>query len=169
MKLSIYFLLLVVSIMTSTSLHATMDSSMKVQLEKQFPRVGVATMVFKDGKILLGQRKGAHGVGEWACPGGHLEFGETVEECARRELAEETGLEIVSFKLGPWTENLLENGKKHYITLFVFVTEFTGEVQLLEPDKCQGWDWFSLDELPSPIFLTIKSVVQKLKTEGLKE
>ena len=155
--------------MTSINAYATADGSMKSNNEKNFPRVGVATMVFKEGKTLLGQRKGSHGASEWACPGGHLEFGEAVEECARRELAEETGLQIVSYELGPWTENIMENGKKHYITLFVFVTEFSGEVQLLEPNKCEGWQWFSLDELPSPLFSTLKTVVKKLEAQGLKK
>ena len=58
----------------------------------------------------------------WACPGGHLEFGESVEECASRELLEETGL-TTSLRLGPWVNDVME-GDKHYITLFVFVRCF---------------------------------------------
>ena len=44
------------------------------------PKVGVGVMVFKDGKILLAKRKGSHGAGEYAFPGGHLEFGESFEQ-----------------------------------------------------------------------------------------
>ncbi len=55
----------------------------------------------KGREILLGQRKGAHGAGTWATPGGHLEFGESVKACATRELLEETGLKPLSFRLGP--------------------------------------------------------------------
>ena len=58
------------------------------------PKVGVGVAVFQEGRILLGKRKGAHGDGEWGFPGGHLELGETVEECARRELFEETGMQV---------------------------------------------------------------------------
>ncbi|HNA62172.1 MAG TPA: NUDIX domain-containing protein [Rhabdochlamydiaceae bacterium] len=65
------------------------------------PRIGVGCVVERDGMVLLGQRKGAHAEGFWAFPGGHLEFGETVEACARRELVEETGLTPCSLRLGP--------------------------------------------------------------------
>src|SRR5262245_6048430 len=94
-------------------------------------RVGVGVIVKRNGMILLGKRKNAHGTGLWAPPGGHLEFGETVEACAKRELLEETGLIANSIQLGPWTENIMEEGKKHYITLFTFVEDFEGEPKLL--------------------------------------
>lgn len=131
-----------------------------VSTEKK-PRIGIACLVQKEGKVLLGQRKGAHGVGTWAPSGGHLEFGETVEACATRELLEETGLEALSLRLGPWVENLMEDGQKHYITLFVFIDDFRGEPALLEPDKCEGWEWFTWDNLPQPLFPSITSVIAK--------
>lgn len=56
--------------------------------------VGVAVIICRQGKVLVGRRKGSHGGGAWAVPGGSLEFGETVEECARREVLEETGLRL---------------------------------------------------------------------------
>ncbi len=54
-------------------------------------RVGVGIMIFKDGKVLMGRRKGSHGAGEYAFPGGHLDFGESFEDCAKRETLEEAG------------------------------------------------------------------------------
>ncbi len=132
------------------------------------PKVGVGITLIKDGLVLLGKRKGAHGAGEWSFAGGHLEFGESVEECARRELAEETGLNALSVQLGPWTADIIE-GNKHYITLFVFVDRFEGELQLLEPHKCEGWQWFAWDKFPTPLFAPVQSLIKKVGIEELKK
>lgn len=131
--------------------------------ERMHPRVGVGVIVQKDGKVLLGPRKGSHGSSKWAPPGGHLEFGESVEECARRELLEETGLNAISCTLGPWVENVMENGRKHYITVYVIVDQFEGEPLLLEPDKCEVWQWVAWDQLPSPLFDSLASFIEHRK------
>lgn len=136
--------------------------------EKLRPRVGIGVVIVKEGKVLLGKRKGSIGSGTWSISGGHLEFGETVEECALRELAEETGLMATSCQIGPWSSDVIEEGK-HYITIFVFVNQFQGEPKLMEPDKCEGWHWFDWNELPSPLFPTVRSLVEKIGLERLKE
>lgn len=124
------------------------------------PRVGVGVAVLKNNQLLLGRRRGAHGSGDWSFPGGHLEYRENVLECARRELLEETGLQAITLKEGPWVNNVID-GDKHYITLFVFVTGYEGEVQLLEPHKCEGWQWFKANELPWPLFPPVASLIEK--------
>jgi len=64
------------------------------------PRVGVGVLAVRHGSprtsVLVSLRKSRHGRGEWALPGGHLELGESPVECARRELEEETGIEVGS-------------------------------------------------------------------------
>ena len=114
------------------------------------PQVGVGAMVKRDNRILLGQRQGAHGAGTYAWCGGHLEFGETLEACATREVREETGLVVVSLKL-LCVSNIIAYGK-HYID-FEFLTEVEpGEPRVLEPDRIESWAWYELDKLPSPLF-----------------
>ena len=120
------------------------------------PRVGVGVIVIRQGLVLLGQRKGSHGSGTWALPGGHLEFGEAVSECAAREVREEAGLEIKDLSAGPYSSDLFEG--KHYITLFVVAHGPEGEPRVLEPDKCSQWRWCRWSELPQPLFQPLATV-----------
>ncbi len=125
------------------------------------PRVGISSMVLKEGKILLGRRKGSHGAGAWSTPGGHLEYGETVEVCATRELLEETSLKALSLMPGPYTNDVIAPDGKHYITLFVFITNFEGSPICCEPEKCEGWFWFTLDALPSPLLTPLTTLIDE--------
>ena len=50
----------------------------------QVPRVGVSCIIIKDNKILVGQRKGEHGGGSWAPPGGKLDFNEEPSKASAR-------------------------------------------------------------------------------------
>jgi 8-oxo-dGTP diphosphatase len=128
-------------------------------------KVGVGIILIKDGKILMGKRQSSPGAGRWAPPGGHLEFGETIETCARRELAEETGVVPLSQKKGPWTNDLME--ERHYVTLFVFVHQFEGTPELLEPHKCEGWEWFDWKDLPTPLFLSMENLIKGVGIDQL--
>ena len=139
-----------------------------VAVKGERPKVGVGVVVVLEGKLLLGKRQGTHGAGSWSAAGGHLEFGETIEDCAKRELKEETGLEATSLILGPWTNNVIDESK-HYITIFVIVDQFSGEVVLKEPDKCEGWHWFSWNEIPEPLFPAMVSFFQKVGMAQLIE
>lgn len=123
------------------------------------PSVGVAVIVEKNGKVLLGKRKGAHGSGSWAFPGGHLEMNESIEECARREVFEETGISIDHIRYATFTNDIFEAEQKHYVTLFVVADYRGGELQVREPDKCEKWDWFFWKEFPVNLFLSLKNLL----------
>lgn len=122
------------------------------------PRIGVAVIVVKSGRVLLGRRKGAHGAGTWAFPGGHLAYGESIAACAHREVMEETGLSIRDLKPGPYTNDLFSKERKHYVTLYIVSRYAAGKVQIKEPDKCEEWDWFEWDHLPRPRFLSLENL-----------
>lgn len=125
------------------------------------PFIGVGVIVIRGGRILLGKRKNAHGAGCWQFPGGHLEYGESIESCARRELFEETGLSIVSCRVGPFTNDIFQAENKHYVTLFVIADQTIGRVALKEPHRCAGWDWFAWTALPAPHFLPIVNLFEQ--------
>jgi len=123
------------------------------------PRVGVGVIVLRDGHVLLGQRRGSHGAGTWALPGGHLEFGETVECCAVREVLEETGLAVDAIARGPYTSDVFADAGRHYVTLFVLTRSARGEPMLREPDKCAAWRWCRWSELPAPLFAPLATLL----------
>ncbi|MDA1079427.1 MAG: NUDIX hydrolase [bacterium] len=128
---------------------------------EQKQQIGVGVIVMREGKVLLGKRKGALGSGTWSSPGGHLEWNESVEDCARREVAEETGLtELTDFRFGPYTRDVFEKEARQYITLFVVAHSNSGNPSVLEPDRCDGWQWFAWDKLPSPLFLPVKNLLK---------
>lgn len=136
--------------------------------EKKYPRVGIGVMIQNDqGEVLLGLRQGSHGAGEWSFPGGHLEFGETIFETARREAKEESGLDIKEFELISVADEMryLESDGKHYLNIGIKGKYAGGEPTVLEPDKCKEWRWYPLDQLPEKLFqgteLTIKNFKNK--------
>ncbi len=129
-------------------------------MDSRIPQVGVGVIVIREGLVLLGKRIGSLGAGTWALPGGHLEFGESIEDCASREVLEETGLAVQSIVLGPYTNNFFASEGKHYVTLFVTACCLTGEPLVLEPNKCSSWRWFRWSDLPHPLFPPLASLVR---------
>ena len=124
------------------------------------PKIGVGVIIVKDKKILLGKRKNSHGDGTWSFPGGHLEFNEAIEECAVREVKEETDLNITNIRMASFTNDIFEKEKKHYVTLYMLAST-SGEPRLMEPEKCERWQWFNWSELPSPLFIPLQNLLKQ--------
>jgi len=123
-------------------------------------KAGFGVLIMKDNKILFGKRhddpekasSDLHGEGTWTMPGGKMDFGETFEFGAAREVLEETGLVINKEKLQVVSVTNDVAGDAHYITIGFLAPEVEGEPQVLEPDEITEWKWFALDELPSPMY-----------------
>lgn len=126
---------------------------------KQRPYIGIGVIILREDKILLGKRRNAHGAGSWCCPGGHLEYGESFEACARREVREETGLKIENVRRGAFTNDLFEQEGKHYVTLFMLADCPRGTPRVCEPEKCEQWGWFAEEALPRPLFLPLQNLI----------
>ena len=122
------------------------------------PRVGIGVIVIRDGKILLGERTSSHGAGTFQIPGGHLEFGETFEEAALREVVEETGLTTLVAKGVVSVGNDIAYDK-HYVSIGILAESLDGDPYDAEPEHSKNWRWYDLNSMPSPIFPHSRRVI----------
>ena len=120
-------------------------------------------MIFvRDGRVFLAKRQGAHGEGTWASAGGHLETGESLEECARREALEELGVTVGHLRF-LCVSNIVAYGK-HYVDI-----EFLGDIGGQEPRLSETMEfsdsgWFALNCLPEPLFQAVWYALDSLST-----
>ena len=128
-------------------------------MQNERPKVGIGVIVVRDEKILLGERLTSHGSGTFTIPGGHLEFGETFEETARREVEEETGLINIEVKGVVSLGNDIVYDK-HYVSIGVLTQSLEGEPSNAEPEKSKNWKWYDANNLPEGIFLPSKKVIE---------
>ena len=134
-------------------------------------KVGVGVIIFDEkGRLLLGHRVGKdtggiYEPGSWCLPGGKQEYGETIEECATREVKEETNLDIFNVKVIGCHDDIQVG--KHFITIETVTNVYEGEVKVMERNKQDEWKWFYLDNLPknlySPSEKSIKSYLRLIK------
>lgn len=122
------------------------------------PRVGVGVLVVRGDHFLLGKRCGAHMNGFYAAPGGHLETGETFVTCAIREVEEETGLRVSDVRFLMIGNYIL--GTKHYADIDMVAISLEGEPVTREPEKCEEWQWFHKNNLPEPLFIVTKRMIE---------
>jgi 8-oxo-dGTP diphosphatase len=118
------------------------------------PKIGIGVIIINDdNRILIGKRKGSHAQC-YSIPGGHLELGETFEKAAIKEIREETSLELVNPKVFSVTNNLntYRTENKHYISICLIATEYSGNPKIMEPNKCESWQWCDPENLPLPHF-----------------
>lgn len=137
----------------------------KKNLPPPVVKAGVGVIVCKNRKVLVGVRKGAHGAGLWAFPGGHIDpTDKSLKLCGEREVFEETGIVCNIFNPDHYRQDLFttydilsEDGQKVYVTCYLVADYLLGGTTMkkgdeemilpLEADKCEGWYWKSLDEL----------------------
>ncbi len=133
---------------------------------------GAAVFIINpQGKLLLFRRIDN---GCWGPPGGMMEPGESLEETARRETLEETGLEIKSLELfgvysGPDLFYEYPNGDQVFNVTAAFVArDYEGEVQV---NRLEGreWQFFDLLALPEPLSPPIKGIVHQFVEKKLRE
>lgn len=114
--------------------------------DQERPGVGVATLVINEnGKVLIG-RDARKGESKYGVPGGHWENGETLKECARREVKEESGIDCVILGLITVYDFYREDKGKNYVTIGMKANPRSGEISEDPEEQRTEWDWYDPQE-----------------------
>jgi 8-oxo-dGTP diphosphatase len=98
--------------------------------------------------ILIGERPNTQfGAGQYLVPAGRLEVDETIVDGMIREAREETGIEIDADVL-ELAYVMHFRGESDRLSLFFTAERWAGEITNCEPDKCKGWEWLPVGDLP---------------------
>jgi len=119
--------------------------------------VSVGAMILNDkGEVLLCKRsqRASNERGCWEVPGGAVEFNETLEDAIHREIREELGVDIDLLEQFPAANHIIPSDKQHWVPSTFLAKLKDGNIpKIMEPEKCDEIDWFSLDHLPTPLSL----------------
>lgn len=143
---------------------------------KRFVRGGVGIMLKDGNKILFGKRhddpekasSDLHGEGTWTFPGGKCDFGETYIESAYRELLEETSIKMNKNKAKVFYIKDQIVPDAHFLTVGIICEDFEGTAKAMEPEEITKWEWFDIDNLPSPIFKPNIDMIKSFKNQEYK-
>ncbi|MEV6728153.1 MULTISPECIES: NUDIX domain-containing protein [unclassified Streptomyces] len=124
--------------------------------------VGVGLVVADaEGRVLLGQ---AHD-GRWELPGGKVDPGESFEQAAARELAEETDLRVAPEDVRILTVQLSPKAGVTRLTAGAVTTSAEGTPRVTEPHKILRWQWFAPDEIPDALYAPSTAVLRTWRPE----
>ena len=125
--------------------------------------VGCGAAILREGRILLVKRRKAPEAGYWNLVGGKVDFLERAEDAARRETAEEIGVEIVLGGLLCLTQ-MIGIDDQHWVSPVYRASVKAGEPVNREPDKIAAIGWFDLNAPPSPLALAAREAIAALRS-----
>jgi len=102
--------------------------------------------------------------GWWAKPGGKIEYGETAIKMVKREIKEETNINIEVWGQLPHTDHIIKKEGQHWVAINFIANYKKGALKNKETHKYEEIRWFSLNKLPKKIEQTIKESIKNYVT-----
>ena len=134
--------------------------------EASRPKIGIGICWYnEDGQIICGKRIGSK-IGSYQFPGGYLEFGETFEECASRELQEEVGIHVPPESIKYVTTiNVRRTDHNYHNVGIIMSTKIKKDIKMInsEPEKNEGWQWMLWEDFinQEDLFYPVHVIVQQ--------
>ena len=131
-------------------------------VKNQFPELVVAALIFNQkGKVIL--LKSHKWRNKYVIPGGHVELGERFEDALKREIKEETGLNIFDIKFVCFQESIFDSAfwKKGHAIVFNFACKTNSTAVKLDSES-EEFVWVSLEE-------ALKLPIEPYSRETIKE
>lgn len=120
-------------------------------MEKKDIRVRVAGILYdEDGKILFIKHR-KNNQEYWLLPGGGLEYGETFQECLKREFREETSIDIKVERMAFVSESIAPDLKRHIVNVYFLITKLEGKIKIGEEENLIDLKFLSKEEIEKNI------------------
>jgi len=140
----------------------------EVKAGRDYVGVGTGALIINENQEFLLIRRGPkakNDTGVWERPGGEVEFGEKIEDAVRREVREEIGVEIKIIRFLGYTDHILEEGRRHWVSFGFLSTILSGKPRNIEEGKHDAIGWFSLNSLPENITQPTREGIQEYLNE----
>ena len=125
--------------------------------------VGCGAVIINNNEILLQLRNKAPEKGYWSIPGGKVEMFEKIEDAVKREVKEETGLDVEVIKELGICNHIIKTENLHWISPSYLCKVNKGEAKIMEPTKHLDMKWFKTSELPENVTITTKDALNNYK------
>jgi len=140
----------------------------KLKVGEDCVGVGGGVLIFNKKREIFLQKRGKKSrneVGKWEKPGGRVEYGETAVIAMKREVKEETGLNINIWGYLPHTDHIIKKQKQHWVAFNYLADIKSGKAENKEPHKFDEIGWFNLKNLPKNIAQPTREAVKNYKAK----